>query len=382
MSVVVGRSRDVLRALVDAGMQVVTTRAVVAREMAVDFLTQAASSALHERALAALAETSLEWEHKSPGERALWLEQVQSKPLSLDAAFAVQWLQGREERSEGDPIAQVALLTQWQTSGLPLLVTSGAANVLAQAVALAEAAPRLAVVFLVELHALAPTLNAQTSRVRVLLHDAIIRPSVDDSLRREISLGVEPVELQVGAPTPPQATRGMRYVDDADADEGAPASKAVREALREPALRELREEASRAQSTVGAEGAADRAAETADRARSMVERFLYELLQRSPYTCDVFELNARLPFRFGRQFLEADFAARSLCLVLEVDGYFHFSDFDAYRRDRRKDLLLQQRGYLVARFLAADVLERTSTVLGQIEQLVTSRRRQGNAQED
>jgi very-short-patch-repair endonuclease len=40
----------------------------------------------------------------------------------------------------------------------------------------------------------------------------------------------------------------------------------------------------------------------------------------------------------------------------EIDGYYHFGDLDAYRRDRRKDLLLQTQGFVVIRVLAEDVM--------------------------
>ena len=42
-------------------------------------------------------------------------------------------------------------------------------------------------------------------------------------------------------------------------------------------------------------------------------------------------------------------------LALELDGAQHLSDPVAYRRDRRKDQLLQENGYFVLRFLAEDV---------------------------
>lgn len=41
----------------------------------------------------------------------------------------------------------------------------------------------------------------------------------------------------------------------------------------------------------------------------------------------------------------------------------HLADPDAYRRDRRKDRLLQEQGYLVLRFLAEDVAKDLDTVL-------------------
>jgi very-short-patch-repair endonuclease len=42
-------------------------------------------------------------------------------------------------------------------------------------------------------------------------------------------------------------------------------------------------------------------------------------------------------------------------IAIELDGGQHLGDPDAYRRDRRKDALLQENGYRVLRFLAKDV---------------------------
>jgi len=42
-------------------------------------------------------------------------------------------------------------------------------------------------------------------------------------------------------------------------------------------------------------------------------------------------------------------------LAVELDGAQHLADRDAYRRDRRKDQVLQENGYFVLRFLAEDV---------------------------
>jgi very-short-patch-repair endonuclease len=42
-------------------------------------------------------------------------------------------------------------------------------------------------------------------------------------------------------------------------------------------------------------------------------------------------------------------------VAVELDGAQHLSDPAAYWRDRRKDELLQENGYLVLRFLAEDV---------------------------
>jgi very-short-patch-repair endonuclease len=64
--------------------------------------------------------------------------------------------------------------------------------------------------------------------------------------------------------------------------------------------------------------------------------------------------------------MEVDLLAADLRLAVEVDGYHHFQDEDAYRRDRRKDLDLQRRGYLVVRVLAEDVVCRLEEVLRTI----------------
>jgi very-short-patch-repair endonuclease len=49
-----------------------------------------------------------------------------------------------------------------------------------------------------------------------------------------------------------------------------------------------------------------------------------------------------------------------------LDGSQHLGDADAYRRDRRKDALLQENGYLVLRFLAEDVGKYLDQVLDAI----------------
>jgi hypothetical protein len=53
--------------------------------------------------------------------------------------------------------------------------------------------------------------------------------------------------------------------------------------------------------------------------------------------------------------MEVDFLCAEARLVIEFDGAQHLADAEAYRRDRRKDALLQQHGYFVLRFLAEDV---------------------------
>jgi hypothetical protein len=111
-----------------------------------------------------------------------------------------------------------------------------------------------------------------------------------------------------------------------------------------------------------------------DGARSEAERFLYKRLESLAATAGLFVMNAELDFSFGRGRAEVDFLARDLKMVVEVDGWFHFQDPQAYRRDRRKDWELQQRGYVVLRFLADDIVPRLEEVLDAILKAVAWRR--------
>jgi very-short-patch-repair endonuclease len=52
----------------------------------------------------------------------------------------------------------------------------------------------------------------------------------------------------------------------------------------------------------------------------------------------------------------------------------HLSDPVAYRRDRRKDQLLQENGYFVMRFLAEDVGKELDVVLDAILRALSRRR--------
>ena len=53
----------------------------------------------------------------------------------------------------------------------------------------------------------------------------------------------------------------------------------------------------------------------------------------------------------------------------------HLHDAEAYRRDRRKDLLLQENGYLVLRFLAEDVGTHLDAILDTILRALVGRTR-------
>jgi very-short-patch-repair endonuclease len=109
-------------------------------------------------------------------------------------------------------------------------------------------------------------------------------------------------------------------------------------------------------------------------ARSATEAFLYRRLQTLPLTRGRFKLNARLPIQFDdRGEMEIDLLDAEARLAVELDGPQHLADPVAYRRDRRKDLLLQESGYLVVRFLTGDVSKRLSDVLDTLTHILVSR---------
>jgi very-short-patch-repair endonuclease len=115
-------------------------------------------------------------------------------------------------------------------------------------------------------------------------------------------------------------------------------------------------------------------AEGADRARSATEAFLFGRLQTLPQTRGRFRLNTRLPIAFdGLGQMEVDLLCEDVRVAVEIDGGQHLADPVTYRRDRRKDQLLQENGYLVLRFLAEDVGKEMDTVLDNILRVLTRR---------
>ncbi len=107
---------------------------------------------------------------------------------------------------------------------------------------------------------------------------------------------------------------------------------------------------------VKATGDVSHDAEGVERARSASEAFLFRRLETLPQTAGRFRLNVSLPIPFDdRGQMEVDLFAEDPRLVIEIDGAQHLGDATAYRRDRRKDLLLQEQGYFILRFLADDL---------------------------
>jgi very-short-patch-repair endonuclease len=117
-------------------------------------------------------------------------------------------------------------------------------------------------------------------------------------------------------------------------------------------------------------------AEGANRARSATEAFLFRRLQTLPETSGRFRLNAELPIAFdGWGKMEVDLLCAEARVAVELDGDQHHADPDAYRRDRRKDALLQENRYFVLRFLAEDVGKCLDDVLDTILRTLANRQR-------
>jgi very-short-patch-repair endonuclease len=117
-------------------------------------------------------------------------------------------------------------------------------------------------------------------------------------------------------------------------------------------------------------------AEGIERARSATEAFLYRRLETLAETTDRFHLNRQLPIPFdGWGNMEVDLLCEEQRVAIELDGGQHLADAEAYRRDRRKDVLLQENGYFVLRVLTEDVGKHLDTVLDAILRTLLHRRR-------
>ena len=115
-------------------------------------------------------------------------------------------------------------------------------------------------------------------------------------------------------------------------------------------------------------------AEGAARARSATEASLYRRLETLRQTNGLFRLNVALPIPFdGFGTLEVDLLCADARLAIELDGGQHLADPIAYRRDRRKDQLLQENGYFVLRFLDEDVGRELDAVLDAIQRVLVRR---------
>ena len=73
--------------------------------------------------------------------------------------------------------------------------------------------------------------------------------------------------------------------------------------------------------------------------------------------------------------MEVDLLCETAKVVIEIDGLQHLGDAVAYRRDRRKDALLQAHGYFVLRFLAGDLGKHLDEVLDAVLRTLALRSR-------
>ncbi|HZI06587.1 MAG TPA: DUF559 domain-containing protein, partial [Archangium sp.] len=230
-----------------------------------------------------------------------------------------------------------------------------------------------------------PTWLTNAARVATRLCDAVPplvvalhteRPALDTYLRGSESQSLALVReglLELEAPSPEELRRRLETL-------GVQATEVLSESLARLAADGVTEEVlARYGEAAREREASTQAPEAADRARSSAERFLRALLDSLPATQGLFELNERADFRINNRPVEVDFLSRRLRVAIEVDGYYHFQDPDAYRRDRRKDLALQQHGYLVLRFLAHDVVARLEEIRDTILEVVSLRRHREDA---
>ena len=113
------------------------------------------------------------------------------------------------------------------------------------------------------------------------------------------------------------------------------------------------------------------------RARSAAEAFLFRRLESLPDTAGLFQLNSKLPIPFDNWGeMEIDLYSPDLRLAIEIDGPQHLSDPVAYRRDRRKDALLQQHRHHILRFLAQDLSLHLDETLDAIHRAINHLRHQ------
>ncbi len=117
-------------------------------------------------------------------------------------------------------------------------------------------------------------------------------------------------------------------------------------------------------------------AENAGQARSASEAFIFRRFESLPEFKGRFRLNEKLPFPFDdRGQTEVDLLCAETRLVIEIDGAQHLGDAAAYRRDRRKDALLQANGYFVLRFLADDLGRHLDEFLDTVLRVMAARAR-------
>ncbi|MGN0833960.1 MAG: TOTE conflict system archaeo-eukaryotic primase domain-containing protein [Kiritimatiellia bacterium] len=108
-------------------------------------------------------------------------------------------------------------------------------------------------------------------------------------------------------------------------------------------------------------------------ASAAVLKFLYERLESRSETRGLFQSGCRLPIPCGENpYVEAALVHQKAKVVISFDSVSRIGDIEVYRRTRREDVLLQQNGYRVLRFLVEDVCEHLDDVLDTIVASVPS----------
>ncbi len=108
-------------------------------------------------------------------------------------------------------------------------------------------------------------------------------------------------------------------------------------------------------------------------AQDAVRKFMFARLETLPRTKGRFRMGERLSIPCGANpFIEVALISVQDKLVVMLDAIESLNDSERYRRARREDLLLQSRGYRVARFLNEDVCARLDVVLDCIQLLLPS----------
>ncbi len=99
-------------------------------------------------------------------------------------------------------------------------------------------------------------------------------------------------------------------------------------------------------------------------AQDAVRKFLLARLDSLAATKGRFRMGERLPIPCGANpFIETDLSSDRDKLVVMLDALELLVDPERYRQARREDLLLQQKGYRVLRFLNEDVCSRLDIIL-------------------
>ena len=173
---------------------------------------------------------------------------------------------------------------------------------------------------------------------------------VVDAPREPVAIAVAPVVLERWLARRPDRVAALVAEGVVPVDRGATATPPPPRVPRAPAARDTE-------------------------ARSLAELTLFEALEATPSTTGRFQLNQAVSFHFGPRAAEIDLLSRQDAIAIEVDGYHHFTDRERYRRDRRKDVLLQAHGYAVLRFLADDVLADPRDAVRLVVEVLARRRR-------